>query len=167
MLSGSPIGEVSARHGTSRQTLHSWRRQFEQEGMPGAAERHPSGGSLLQLDHQRVLNLPHLGCQAETGLAVRHTGATAAATLTARGQDLFDACRFPSYWRHSSRLTWPRPSTVGFCTAILQCRKIPSLVRRARFPRTSLKRGDRARRPSSCTSSGVPSRPGGSGPPCA
>ncbi|MFF9705403.1 helix-turn-helix domain-containing protein [Streptomyces griseofuscus] len=35
VLGGSPIGEVAARYGTSRQTLHSWRRRFEQEGMPG------------------------------------------------------------------------------------------------------------------------------------
>ncbi|MEV8597326.1 helix-turn-helix domain-containing protein [Streptomyces sp. NPDC052012] len=35
VLGGSPVGEVAARYGTSRQTLHSWRRRFEQEGMPG------------------------------------------------------------------------------------------------------------------------------------
>ncbi|WP_370745734.1 hypothetical protein [Streptomyces sp. LUP30] len=29
MLGGSPIGEVAARYGTSRQTLHSRRRRFE------------------------------------------------------------------------------------------------------------------------------------------
>ncbi|MFE2593755.1 helix-turn-helix domain-containing protein [Streptomyces anthocyanicus] len=28
MLGGSPIGEVAARYGTSRQTLHTWRRRF-------------------------------------------------------------------------------------------------------------------------------------------
>ena len=39
VLGGSPIGEVAARYGTSRQTLHSWRRRFEQEGMPGLLDR--------------------------------------------------------------------------------------------------------------------------------
>ncbi|MEU9110151.1 helix-turn-helix domain-containing protein [Streptomyces xanthophaeus] len=39
VLGGSPIGEVAARYGTSRQTLHSWRRRFEQEGMPGLPDR--------------------------------------------------------------------------------------------------------------------------------
>jgi len=38
VLGGSSIGEVAARYGTSRQTLHSWRR-FEQEGMPGLLDR--------------------------------------------------------------------------------------------------------------------------------
>ncbi|MFE0646854.1 helix-turn-helix domain-containing protein [Streptomyces sp. NPDC058877] len=38
-LGGSAIGEVAARYGTSRQTLHSWRRRFEQEGMPGLLDR--------------------------------------------------------------------------------------------------------------------------------
>ncbi|MFJ8389602.1 hypothetical protein ACIQ9Q_34735 [Streptomyces sp. NPDC094438] len=35
MLGGSPTGEAAARYGTSRQSVHSWRRSFEQEGMPG------------------------------------------------------------------------------------------------------------------------------------
>ncbi|MER5183235.1 helix-turn-helix domain-containing protein [Streptomyces sp. NPDC002896] len=39
VLGGSPIGEVAARYGTSRQTLHTWRRRFEQEGMPGLTDR--------------------------------------------------------------------------------------------------------------------------------
>lgn len=39
VLGGSAIGEVAARYGTSRQTLHSWRRRFEQEGMPGLLDR--------------------------------------------------------------------------------------------------------------------------------
>jgi transposase len=39
VLGGSPIGEVAARFGTSRQSLHTWRRRFEQEGMPGLADR--------------------------------------------------------------------------------------------------------------------------------
>ncbi|MDJ0464232.1 helix-turn-helix domain-containing protein [Streptomyces sp. H27-C3] len=39
MLGGSPIGEVAARYGTSRQTLHSCRRRFEQEGIPGLLDR--------------------------------------------------------------------------------------------------------------------------------
>jgi transposase len=39
VLGGSPIGEVAARYGTSRQSLHSWRRRFEAEGMPGLADR--------------------------------------------------------------------------------------------------------------------------------
>ncbi|WSK15915.1 helix-turn-helix domain-containing protein [Streptomyces celluloflavus] len=30
---------MRSRHGTSRQTLHSWWRQFEQEGMPGLLDR--------------------------------------------------------------------------------------------------------------------------------
>ncbi|MGW2326469.1 IS481 family transposase [Streptomyces sp. NPDC001700] len=39
VLGASPIGEVAARYGVSRQTLHAWRRRFEQEGMPGLADR--------------------------------------------------------------------------------------------------------------------------------
>ncbi|MGP3919187.1 IS481 family transposase [Nonomuraea sp. 10N515B] len=39
VLGGSPIGEVAARYGVSRQSLHSWRKRFEQEGMPGLADR--------------------------------------------------------------------------------------------------------------------------------
>jgi len=39
VLGGSPIGEVAARYGTSRQSLHGWRRRFEQEGMPGLSDR--------------------------------------------------------------------------------------------------------------------------------
>ncbi|MEV0705117.1 leucine zipper domain-containing protein [Saccharopolyspora sp. NPDC050389] len=39
VLGGSPIGEVAARFGTSRQSLYSWRQRFQQEGMPGLADR--------------------------------------------------------------------------------------------------------------------------------
>ncbi|MFJ7420939.1 helix-turn-helix domain-containing protein [Streptomyces uncialis] len=39
VLGGSAIGEVAAQYGISRQTLHSWRRRFEQEGMPGLLDR--------------------------------------------------------------------------------------------------------------------------------
>jgi transposase len=39
VLGGSPIGEVAARYGTSRQSLYVWRRRFEAEGMPGLADR--------------------------------------------------------------------------------------------------------------------------------
>ncbi|PZS27738.1 MAG: IS481 family transposase [Pseudonocardiales bacterium] len=39
VLGGSPIGEVAVRYGTSRQSLHSWRRRFEQQGMAGLADR--------------------------------------------------------------------------------------------------------------------------------
>jgi transposase InsO family protein len=39
VLGGSPIGEVAARYGTSRQSLHTWRQRFEQEGMLGLADR--------------------------------------------------------------------------------------------------------------------------------
>ena len=39
VLGGSPVGEVAARYGTSRQSLHGWRRRFELEGMPGLADR--------------------------------------------------------------------------------------------------------------------------------
>ncbi|MER8231501.1 helix-turn-helix domain-containing protein [Streptomyces sp. NPDC094049] len=39
VLGGSAIGEVAARYGISRQSLHSWRRRFEQEGMPGLLDR--------------------------------------------------------------------------------------------------------------------------------
>ncbi|MFI7337208.1 IS481 family transposase [Streptomyces sp. NPDC050085] len=39
VLGGSPIGEVAVRYGTSRQTLHNWRRRFEQEGLPGLLDR--------------------------------------------------------------------------------------------------------------------------------
>ncbi|WP_204054148.1 IS481 family transposase, partial [Microbispora rosea] len=36
---GSPIGEVAARYGTSRQSVHTWRQRFQQEGLPGLADR--------------------------------------------------------------------------------------------------------------------------------
>jgi len=39
VLGGSPIGEVAARYGTSRQSLHGWRQRFEQEGRSGLADR--------------------------------------------------------------------------------------------------------------------------------
>ncbi len=39
VLGGSPIGEVAVRFGTSRQSVHSWRRRFEQQGRPGLADR--------------------------------------------------------------------------------------------------------------------------------
>lgn len=39
VLSGLPIGEVAARYGTSRQSVHTWRRRFEEEGRPGLADR--------------------------------------------------------------------------------------------------------------------------------
>jgi transposase len=38
VLGGSPIGEVAARYGTSRQSVHRWQR-FAQEGRPGLADR--------------------------------------------------------------------------------------------------------------------------------
>lgn len=38
-LAGSPVGEVAARYGTSRQSLHTWRKRFEAKGMAGLAER--------------------------------------------------------------------------------------------------------------------------------
>jgi transposase len=39
VLGGSPIGEVAARYGTSRQSLHTWRQRFAAEGLPGLADR--------------------------------------------------------------------------------------------------------------------------------
>jgi transposase len=39
VLGGSPIGEVAARYGISRQSLRGWPRRFELEGMPGLADR--------------------------------------------------------------------------------------------------------------------------------
>ena len=39
VLGGSPIGEVAERYGASRQSVHAWRRRFEQEGMAGLADR--------------------------------------------------------------------------------------------------------------------------------
>jgi transposase InsO family protein len=39
VLGGSPIGEVAARYGTSRQSLHTWRQRFQQDGMKGLADR--------------------------------------------------------------------------------------------------------------------------------
>jgi transposase InsO family protein len=39
VLGGSPIGEVAARYGTSRQSVHAWRQRFQAQGMPGLADR--------------------------------------------------------------------------------------------------------------------------------
>uniref|UniRef100_A0AAU2UVM1 Helix-turn-helix domain-containing protein n=1 Tax=Streptomyces sp. NBC_00003 TaxID=2903608 RepID=A0AAU2UVM1_9ACTN len=39
VLGGSPVGEVAERYGTTRQSLHTWRKRFEQEGLPGLADR--------------------------------------------------------------------------------------------------------------------------------
>jgi transposase-like protein len=39
VLGGSPVGEVAERYGTTRQSLHLWRKRFEAEGMPGLADR--------------------------------------------------------------------------------------------------------------------------------
>ncbi|WP_235946694.1 helix-turn-helix domain-containing protein [Nocardia terrae] len=39
VLGGSPIGEVAARFGTSRQSLDTWRNRFRQEGIAGLADR--------------------------------------------------------------------------------------------------------------------------------
>jgi transposase len=39
VLGGSPVGEVAARYGTSRQSVHAWRKRFELEGVPGLADR--------------------------------------------------------------------------------------------------------------------------------
>lgn len=39
VLVGSPIGEVAARYGTSRQSVHAWRARFRQEGLSGLADR--------------------------------------------------------------------------------------------------------------------------------
>ena len=39
VLGGSPIGEVAERYGTTRQSLHAWRKRFEAEGMPGMTDR--------------------------------------------------------------------------------------------------------------------------------
>ena len=47
VLGGSPIGEVAARFGTSRQSLHTWRQRFQQEGMngPGGADLRPASAT--------------------------------------------------------------------------------------------------------------------------
>lgn len=39
VLGGSPIGEVAERYGTTRQSLHTWRKRFEQEGLLGLSDR--------------------------------------------------------------------------------------------------------------------------------
>lgn len=39
VLGGSPICEVATRYGTTRQSLHTWRKRFQQEGMPGLRDR--------------------------------------------------------------------------------------------------------------------------------
>ena len=39
VLGGSAIGEVAERYGTSRQSLHAWRKRFQAEGMPGLVDR--------------------------------------------------------------------------------------------------------------------------------
>jgi transposase InsO family protein len=39
VLAGSPITQVAAQYGTSRQSLHTWRARFEADGKPGLADR--------------------------------------------------------------------------------------------------------------------------------
>lgn len=39
VLGGARIGEVAARYGTSRQSVHTWRQRFHDEGKPGLADR--------------------------------------------------------------------------------------------------------------------------------
>ncbi len=39
VLGGAPIGEVAARYGTTRQSLHKWRKRFQDEGKPGLTDR--------------------------------------------------------------------------------------------------------------------------------
>jgi transposase-like protein len=39
VLGSSPIGEVAERYGTTRQSLHTWRKRFEQEGLDGLSDR--------------------------------------------------------------------------------------------------------------------------------
>ena len=39
VLGGAPIGEVAARYGTSRQSVHAWRKRFEAEGTAGLTDR--------------------------------------------------------------------------------------------------------------------------------
>lgn len=39
VLGGSPIGEVAARYGTTRQSMDTWRKRFTDEGMAGLADR--------------------------------------------------------------------------------------------------------------------------------
>jgi len=39
VLSGAAIGEVAARYGTSRQSLHTWRQRFQDEGRLGLLDR--------------------------------------------------------------------------------------------------------------------------------
>ncbi|HYY17955.1 MAG TPA: helix-turn-helix domain-containing protein [Streptosporangiaceae bacterium] len=39
VLGGSPIGEVAERFGTSRRSLHAWRRRFEAESVSGLVDR--------------------------------------------------------------------------------------------------------------------------------
>jgi hypothetical protein len=39
VLGGLPVGEVAERYGTTRQSLHAWRKRFEVEGMPGLTDR--------------------------------------------------------------------------------------------------------------------------------
>jgi transposase InsO family protein len=39
VLGGSPAGEVAERFGTTRQSLHAWRKRFEAEGVPGLVDR--------------------------------------------------------------------------------------------------------------------------------
>jgi transposase len=38
VLDGSPVAEVAARYGVSRQSIYSWKRKYEQDGVAGLAE---------------------------------------------------------------------------------------------------------------------------------
>ncbi|MFD8376065.1 helix-turn-helix domain-containing protein [Streptomyces sp. NPDC059688] len=122
MLGGSPIGEVAARYGTSRQTLHGWRRRFEQEGMPGLLDR-----------SRRPWNSPtRLSAEVEAGICelrrrhprwgarrISHELAAAVWSPDLRGPRLIACCPATAWSasrNSSTRASTPDGSAKHLCT---------------------------------------------------
>jgi transposase len=53
VLGGSPIGEVAVRYGTTRQSLHTWKQRFEQQGMVGLPGPITPAGEQPEADVRR------------------------------------------------------------------------------------------------------------------
>lgn len=72
VLAGSPIGEVAARYGTSRQSVPTWRRRSRRKACPGwpigrvgLAQSHPPAGRCRGVDLRDAAPASALGRPAD------------------------------------------------------------------------------------------------------